>query len=290
VLSVTESNLTPFDAIAQKYDSVFTNSLIGRAQRQAVWQRVRNVFQSGDKILEINCGTGVDAVYLARMGVEVLALDSSAGMVAVAQRRIQQESVGERVRVQQRSIEDLGSLENEGPFDGILSNFGGLNCVPNLQKVGQDLARLLKPGSSALFCLLGRWCCWEFLYYLTHLQPSKAFRRVRRGGTEAQLGNYRKLPAHPRQGVTGSALAPGPDDSLHVYYPSVPQLVAALAPHFRLRSHQAIGLVVPPSYVEPWVAKYPRLLKLAVGLDARISMWPVIRSLGDHYLAHLERL
>src|SRR5262249_10543353 len=156
------------------------------------WQRVRNVFHSGDKILEINCGTGVDAVYLARMGVEVLALDSSAGMVAVAQRRIQQESVGERVRLQQRSIEDLGSLENEGSFDGILSNFGGLNCVPNLQKVGQDLARLLKPGSSALFCLLGRWCCWEFLYYLTHLQPSKAFRRVRRGGTVAQLGNSRK--------------------------------------------------------------------------------------------------
>src|SRR5262245_32112344 len=124
--SAAEPRSSPFDVLAPVYDDLFTNSKIGRAQRQEVWSKLERVFQPGNKILEINCGTGVDAVYLARMGVRVLALDSSAGMIAATERRLDKESMHEFVTCRQLAIEDLGQLNGVGLFDGVLSNFGGL--------------------------------------------------------------------------------------------------------------------------------------------------------------------
>ena len=66
-----------FDRIAPDYDRRFTDSLIGRAQRDAVWKVLTRTFRRDDKILELNCGTGEDAIYLASNGISVVALDAS---------------------------------------------------------------------------------------------------------------------------------------------------------------------------------------------------------------------
>src|SRR5450755_3636512 len=80
----------PFDAIAERYDETFTKSKIGRAQRASVWKELERVFQPGDRVLEIGCGTGVDACFLAGLGVTVVATDSSPQMIAVATRRVRE--------------------------------------------------------------------------------------------------------------------------------------------------------------------------------------------------------
>ena len=58
-----------FDSLAEKDDDFFTRSMIGRAQREAVWDVMINTFDSGSHILELNCGTGKDALFLAWMTV-----------------------------------------------------------------------------------------------------------------------------------------------------------------------------------------------------------------------------
>ena len=62
-----------FDTLAERYDDMFTNSLICRAQRDAVWSMAIRTFRRGDRILELNCGTGEDALFLAHHGITVLA-------------------------------------------------------------------------------------------------------------------------------------------------------------------------------------------------------------------------
>ena len=47
-----------FDSIAEQYDDIFTRSLIGRAQRDVVWDVLQKTFRRGDRVLELNCGTG----------------------------------------------------------------------------------------------------------------------------------------------------------------------------------------------------------------------------------------
>ncbi|HTF69211.1 MAG TPA: methyltransferase domain-containing protein, partial [Edaphobacter sp.] len=78
-----------FDRIAQDYDQKFTDSLIGRAQRDAVWKVLRRTFRTNDNILELNCGTGEDAIFLASNGISVFALDASPQMISRAEQRLQ---------------------------------------------------------------------------------------------------------------------------------------------------------------------------------------------------------
>jgi len=264
----TENRAAPFDAVAGRYDEVFTNSLVGRAQREAVWRRLDGCFQPGQHILELNCGTGVDALHLAERGVEVLACDASPRMIEVARQRMRSSPSGDRVELCVLEIERIAGLEDRGPFDGAFSNFAGLNCVEDLASVGGRLARLLAPGATALLCMAGQAVAWEMLWYLVHGKPAKALRRFQRGGATGRLS----------EGV-----------AVRVWYPSVREMTRLFAPHFRLQRWQGIGVTVPPSYLEPLAKRSPGMLHALTRIDQVVSAWPVFRSLADHTLLEFQR-
>jgi len=272
------SRPAPFDALAATYDEQFTDSLIGRAQRQAVWQELDSLFRPGHRILEINCGTGVDALHLARRGVEVVACDSSSRMIEVARERLGRAArasesggaLGAKVKFEILATEEIGKLHDSGAtFDGVLSNFAGLNCVEDLRAVSHDLAQLLKPGAVAALCLFGPRCAWEILWYLARGNVRKAFRRLRASGYVAELGD---------------------SITVRVRYPTVSTLARRFAPEFRLRTWKGIGVTVPPSYVEPLAQRFPRVLGLAARTDRWLANVPVLRGLGDHVLLVFERV
>jgi ubiquinone/menaquinone biosynthesis C-methylase UbiE len=267
-LAATSAQPAPFDALAESYDAAFTYSFVGRAQRRVVWVAADKLFRAGQRILEINCGTGADALHLARRGVRVVACDSSASMVAVARRLMEWAGVQSSVDLRVLATQDIAQLQAEGPFDGVFSNFGGLNCVEDLAPVACDLARLAKPGAKALLCLFGPHCLWEVLWYLARADLRTAFRRFRRGGTVAKLGG----------GV-----------ALRVYYPSVRRLKRLFSPHFRLERWQGVGVAVPPSYLEFLTSRLPRTFRAAAALDSWLGRAPVLRGLADHILLTFER-
>ena len=256
----------PFDAIAESYDDHFTRSLIGKAQRQAVWEEMDCHFRPGQRILEINCGTGVDAEHLASRGVRVVACDSSPGMIAVARRNMAAWS--HLIDLHVLPTERIGQLAGEPPFDGVLSNFAGLNCVEDLASVARDLARLVRRGGKAVLCVFGRRCLWEILWFIIQARTKRAFRRV------------------SDQGVTAS-LAPG--HSVVVRYPSLRFLRQQFAPHFRLRNWKGVGIAVPPSYLEHLALRHSRLLRGAERLDRLLGRYYGFRALADHVVLVLER-
>ncbi len=257
-----------FDRLADTYDEVFTSSRIGRAQRGAVWQELERAFHPGQRILEINCGTGVDAVYLASRGVEVLACDVAPRMIEIARQRLV--GTGPRASVDFRVLgtEGIATLENAAPFDGAFSNFGGLNCIADLPAVARDLARLLRPGARALLCLFGSHCAWEIFWYLAHGDLRKAFRRFHPGGTVARLAE---------------------EATIRVRYPSVHVLARIFAPHFRLRSWKGVGVAVPPTYLEPLGGRFPKVLGALAAMDRWLSRCPVLRGMADHVLLEFEQ-
>ena len=146
-----QGDAAPFDAIAARYDETFTTSKIGYAQRASVWKELEKAFRPGDSVLEIGCGTGIDACFLAERGVTVVACDSSPQMLSLAIRRIQENGRDRSVHPHLLAAEDIARLRNR-PFDGAFSNFGALNCVGDLHQFARDLALLLKPGATALLC------------------------------------------------------------------------------------------------------------------------------------------
>ncbi len=270
-MSATQQQIhrTPFDAVAARYDETFTSSKIGQAQRTSVWKELAKTFHAGDQILEIGCGTGIDACFLAERGVRVVACDSSSQMIAVATLRVQESGLRKFVQPFVLRAEDIGTLSTEELFDGAFSNFGVLNCVEDLRQLARDLSRRLKPGATALVCWMGPYCLWEMLWYLAQGNRDKAFRRL-----------------HP-DGVT-TKIADGA--FVRVRYPSVSLLARAFAPEFRLKSVKGIGIAVPPSYLEPWAQRHPRWLQLCERVDLFTGRCPGVRTLADHVLVRLRRV
>ena len=201
-----------FERMATRYDALWTNTAIGRAQRNLVWREIDSLFHPGERVLDIGCGTGEDAEHFAARGVHVYATDASPAMVQVARVR--------GITATVCGAEEIGRIGKS--FDGAISNFGALNCVGNLPAVAVSLAALVRPGGYLAICLMGRFCAWETLYYSVCLQWSKAWRRWRGA-------RYHELLIH---------------------YPSVAEIRTAFGPDFELRRWTGIGLLVPPSYVK----------------------------------------
>jgi SAM-dependent methyltransferase len=267
IASHTPNYAAPFDAIAADYDEAFTYSKIGQAQRSSVWRELKSTFAPGKRVLDVGCGTGVDACFLAEQGVNVTACDSSTEMIRMAERRIRGSATG-RVKLRVLTAEKISMLSEQGPFDDAFSNFGALNCFENLKQFAVDLAGLLKPNAAVLLCLIGPFCMWEVVWYLAHGQLQKAFRRQRRAGVDGRL-------------------APGA--SIRVHYPGIRSLARTFAPEFRLLSWKGVGLFVPPSYVESWITRFPKALQLASQMDCLLEDCPGIRILSDHILMRFER-
>ena len=258
----------PFDAVAARYDETFTLSKIGQAQRAAVWRELAKTFNSGQRILEIGCGTGVDARFLAERGVRVVACDPSSQMIDVMMSRIQQSALQGFVQPCVLGAENLASLWSSEAFDGAFSNFGALNCVSDLRKLATDLAQLLKPGATALLCWMGPYCIWEMMWYLAHGNRRKAFRRFTAGGVIAKIAE---------------------NACVHVHYPSFESIQRTFAPEFTVRSVQGVGVAVPPSYCESWAGRHSHLLEFFSKVDSQLGRCPGIRLLGDHVLVSMQR-
>jgi SAM-dependent methyltransferase len=256
-----------FDRLATSYDQDFTDSLIGRAQRGEVWRVLRKIFHANDNILELNCGTGEDAFFLAAQGTSVFSCDASQQMILRAEHRLRQMQELLPVVFCYLPTERIAELNPPTPFDGAFSNFSGLNCVADLASLSAELARLTRPSGQLLLCLSTRYCLIEMLYYMLRGQPQKAFRRCK-GRTQATLHG-----------------AP-----LTVYYPTLGELRRNFAPHFQLRSVRGVGVAIPPSYLEPWVNRHRRVFEFLCCIEPRVAGLPILRTTGDHLLLRFERV
>lgn len=261
------TDFAAFDLLAETYDEVFTHTVVGRAQREVVWRDMDQCFHAGQRVLEINCGTGIDAIHLAQRGVEVVACDTSPGMIRVARRHAEEAGAQQRVEFVALKTENIFMLGKNFHFDGLVSNFGGLNCCQNISDIACDLATLLRPGARALICVFNPFCAWETFWYLMHGKPGKAFRRFR-PVSSATLGEGKTIP---------------------VYRHSVRSLKSAFAPYFHFRGRKGVGISVPPSYVEGIANLFPWGMAGARAMDRLISAWPIFRSIADHNLMMFER-
>lgn len=270
----------PFDNVATGYDAAFTSQRLGQWLRAMVQERLATAFAPGQHVLELGCGTGEDALWLAQRGVHVTATDASPAMLAETRRKAERAGLGESVTVAALDMNGLGgqkpfpnpSPEKGGvfhhskPFDGAFSNFGPLNCVADRRALFDMLANTIRPGGKLVLVVMGPVCPWEIGWFLSHGKLSAARRRFRSGG-EARVG----------------------DSTLRVWYPSQRRLRKELEPSFRTLEVAGIGLLLPPSDMGGLVERAPRLAERLAWIDRRMATTRPWRWLNDHYLLLLER-
>lgn len=252
-----------FDELARTYDATFTDTAVGRTLRDMVWARLDRLFAPGTTVLELGCGTGEDAVRLASRGIRVVATDASAQMIQIARDKAARRKLPHPVDFQCQSMEWLGDFPGTGPFDGVLSNFGAINCVRDVPGLIRALAPRLRPGGRLLWVVMGRHVWWEWAWYLFQGQGRKAWRRLQRDGV-------------PWRGLT-------------ISYPTPRELASRLRPYFTVDRVSALGFVIPPSYAAGWLNRSPRLLDAITRLEMQAQRIEAAASWSDHYIIEATR-
>ncbi len=149
-----------FSRKAGVYDAFGQDHANLTRMRAMVYAQVVRWTPPGSHILELNAGTGLDAVALVERGYCVHATDIAPGMVAEMARKKEVLGLDGRFTSQHCSFTELDKVTG-GPFDAVFSNFGGLNCVADLTAVTHHLPHLLKPGGVLTWVIMPPVCPWE---------------------------------------------------------------------------------------------------------------------------------
>ncbi len=252
-----------FDGLAGRYDAEFTDTAFGKALRKIVWSRLSAVFQSPQRILELGCGTGEDAIWLATQGMHVVATDASAAMLATAREKARRAGCLDRIEFQCIRMEDVGRSFKGLTFDGVFSNFGAVNCIGDLPLLATSMASLLPANGALVWVIMGRRVPWEWLWYLPRADLDRAFRRYRSGGVMWR--------------------------GLRIHYPPPSEVLELLRAQFSVTRLSPLGVVLPPSYAANWLNRSPRVLSTMVRLESLASRSPTLASWSDHYMVEARR-
>lgn len=258
-----------FDSVAADYDGPRGNNELIQRMRRTLWEVVCREVPAGSRLLDLGCGTGIDAFRFAELGYPVVATDWSPGMVARTEARVAAASLPSPVTVRQLGIQQLGELDSDfdGSFGGIYSDFGPLNCVPDLAATAEQCARLLSPGGVLAFSVMGRICPWEVGHYALRGRFGRAGVRAARGATPVGMNRHTIWTRYylPRE--------------FHRHF----------AARFSLESYRALSLFLPPPYLVDFYRRHQRLCDRLGRLDDRLGEWPLLRDMGDHFLMVMRR-
>src|SRR5579863_5712536 len=122
-----------FGRQARGFDEYDAGNTIIQYKRQRVRTHVLDLLAPngsiapGGSILELNAGTGEDAIFFARQGYQVHATDIAEGMQARLRAKIAERQLTDKITTELRSFTDLENLRRKGPYDAVFSNFAGLN-------------------------------------------------------------------------------------------------------------------------------------------------------------------
>lgn len=250
-----------FDHIATQYDTDFTHTLIGKAQRDLVWKNLLPLLPNC-QVLELNCGTGEDALALTKMGCEVEATDISPEMVQVASEKLKKSGSTAHVRdITQLSFEQLESK------DLVFSNFGGLNCISpeGWKNLAHTFQIGLENNARLVMVIMSKKCLWERLYFM--LRPQKKWNRNSQNAVEAHVDG--KL--------------------VKTWYFSPKDVVRFMGMGFKMTKLKPIGFFIPPSYLEGFVKKRSGLFKILTTLEKVVSSWSFLSNYADHYYIEFQK-
>jgi ubiquinone/menaquinone biosynthesis C-methylase UbiE len=253
-----------FSRTAEKYDQFADDHPHLTRMRNKVYAHLTHFLQPGARILELNAGTGTDAVHLAQQGFHVHATDIAPGMLGRLTEKIERLGLHDRLTFQQCSFTDLASVTG-GPFDAVFSDLGGLNCVADLSPVIAQLPAILRPGGTVTWVLMPRICLWELALVFTG-QFRLATRRLAHAGTRAHLeGQY-----------------------FQVYYFDPASIISKFASAYQLLALEGLSVITPTAESKNLARRFPRLYAALSWLDDRLSPLPPFSTWGDFYMLSMR--
>jgi SAM-dependent methyltransferase len=252
-----------FDTVAESYDADFTYSAIGLLQRKRVYKYIIPLLNKQKSVLEINCGTGFDALTIAKQVKSVLATDISEEMVRVSKKKNSSEKVNFLAA-------DINSLHQhlDDKYDLLLSNFGGLNCLvtEELKQFSKNISPYIHSHGHLALVIMGKKCLWENLFFYKQ-NDKRLYRRDTNEGVETTINGIR----------------------FKTYYYSPEQIQQIFSNEFERIMVKPIGLFIPPSYLNAYFSNKKMLLRFLNFLEKIFGKFSFLSNYADHYILILRK-
>lgn len=253
-----------FSRTAEKYDAFAEDHPHLTRMRNKVYAHIERILPHGSRILELNAGTGVDAVELARRGYYVHATDIAPGMLERARKKVEHSGLSDQITIQECSFIETDKIQG-APFDAVFSDLGGLNCIPDLSIVIKQLSKILRSGGVVTWVLMPHICLWEMAEVFRG-NFRVAFRRFSHNGVKTHL------------------------EGLHfdVYYFSPKQVIDWFGDEFELLSLEGLSVITPTAESKSFAKLFPFLYRILSFLDDKLSpYWPWY-GWGDFFILSLR--
>ena len=264
-----------YDRLARSYDDEIGTNEIGLRMRDVFRKALMSVLRPGDFVFEIGCGTGLEALWLARQGLEVMATDISGEMLAQLSEKSRAEGLSERVRTRRLAAREVGSLGSDfdqESFDGGYSHAGALNMEPDIANVPHQVAALLRRRAPFVCSVINKASLFEVLFYPMVLKPRKAFRR---------LGNVVPIPISRRDPLNRHVIP------TRFYTPR--EIIALFGDGFEVRSVQGLQVFLPPANLTDVYSVLRPLFVPLEKVEGRLSTHKPVNSWGHHTILTLRR-
>ena len=249
-----------FTRQSSNYDQYEEGNHILKWMRQQVRNHALEFLKPGDKILELNSGTGIDAEFFAEKGFTIHCTDLTSGMINQMQNKFSNKNLSDKITLQQCSYTELDKI-GDRKFDMIFSNFGGLNCIPDLNEVTKFFPSLLNNKGEVCLVIMPPLCPWELIQSLRG-KFKFAVRRLNKNGTLANI-----------EGIIFTT-----------FYFTPGEVMKALGKNFKLQKLEGLAVFTPNPQMTNFSKKFPRLIKALNKLDEKFAGLFPLNRIGDHFI------
>jgi ubiquinone/menaquinone biosynthesis C-methylase UbiE len=136
------------ESVPERYDAGIRILTLGKLEK--AYDRLASHIKSGQKVLDIGCGTGALTLRAAQKGANVKGIDVNLQMLEIAQKRANEMNVIQNVEFCEMGVAELDEEKSEN-YDVVMSGLcfselSGHELVYTLK----EIRRILKPGGMLL--------------------------------------------------------------------------------------------------------------------------------------------
>ncbi|NOZ03733.1 MAG: class I SAM-dependent methyltransferase [FCB group bacterium] len=136
------------ESAPSRYDRGIRWLTLGGLDR--AYERLTTYIKTGQKVLDVGCGTGALTILVAKKGAKVKGIDINPQMLEIAGERVKKMSLQKQVKLEEKGVAELES-EKEESYDAVVSGL----CFSELSEdelsfALKEINRILKPGGLIL--------------------------------------------------------------------------------------------------------------------------------------------
>ena len=239
-----------FDSASEEYDFTISHNYINTWIRKRSISELLRLVKPEDTLLEIGCGTGAEAVEIAKFVSQILATDISEKMIGILRKKIQARNLIGKIiplKISAADIAQVSSVVGGTKVQAAYSFNGALNCEPNLGRFVEGLSHILIPGGHFICSLRNSFCLSEALSHAVVFQ----FDRITPRKTSSIMVSTggKQVPAFPVMVSVG-----GRDIPAFYYTPGV--FAELFEGRFTLQRIIGLPALLPPAYLSDYYVRF----------------------------------